>query len=370
MTLQGIDISSWQSGIDLSVVPCDFVIVKATQGAYYINPDCSRAVEQARGLGKLFGIYHYIDGSGAVAEADYFLDNIANWVGKGMICLDWESGDNSAWGNEDYLRQVAQRIIDRTGIPPMIYVQQSRMAAVQPVANALNCGLWIAQYGDMNPTGYQDAPWNEDAYDCAMRQYASTGRLNGYSGNLDLNKFYGDAAAWQAYAHSNEEVNVKPVEPSAPKPSAPTTNGGDVTVTYEGRVGNTWLGEITNFNNTDGNGYIGIPGQGMNAIRVKVSRGSCWYKVHTVGGGWLPAVSGYDRNDYNNGYAGNGSLIDGFQMYYTTPAGESYKYAWYRSQTSKRNGYLPAVCDDGDFAGILGEPMDRLQISISANNPF
>nr|DAE48302.1 MAG TPA: LysA-like protein [Caudoviricetes sp.] len=27
MTLRGIDISSYQAGIDLSVVPCDFVIV-------------------------------------------------------------------------------------------------------------------------------------------------------------------------------------------------------------------------------------------------------------------------------------------------------------------------------------------------------
>ena len=26
--LNGIDISSWQTGIDLSVVPCDFVVIK------------------------------------------------------------------------------------------------------------------------------------------------------------------------------------------------------------------------------------------------------------------------------------------------------------------------------------------------------
>lgn len=150
----------------------------------------------------------------------------------------------------------------------------------------------------------------------------------------------------------------------------PTPSGDDVVVTYEGRVGNTWLGEISGFNNVNDNGYIGIPGQGMNAIRVKVNRGSCWYKVHTVGGGWLPAVNGYDRNDSENGYAGDGNLIDGFQMYYTTPDGESYQYAWYRSQTAWRDGYLPVVCDDEDYAGILGEPMDRLQIEVAPSNPF
>ena len=210
MALNGIDISNWQAGIDLSVVPCDFVIAKATQGTSYISPDCSRQVEQARSAGKLFGVYHYISGNGATAEADFFLDNITNWISKGILCLDWESNQNSQWGNESYLRQVAQRVIDRTGIPPIIYVQQSRMSAVKPVASALNCGLWIAQYANMNTTGYQDSPWNEGAYSCAIRQYTSSGRLSGYSGNLDLNKFYGDAAAWQAYAHSDEEVNVKP----------------------------------------------------------------------------------------------------------------------------------------------------------------
>lgn len=193
--MNGIDISNWQNGINLDAVPYDFIIAKATQGKTYVSPDCARQVEQARARGKLFGVYHYIDGSGAIGEADFFIDNIKNWVGEGMLCLDWESNQNSAWGNEDYLRQVAQRVIDRTGIPPVIYVQQSRMAQVKPIADALNCALWIAQYANMNATGYQDAPWNEGAYSCAIRQYSSCGRLSGYSGNLDLNKAYMDAAA-------------------------------------------------------------------------------------------------------------------------------------------------------------------------------
>ena len=31
----------------------------------------------------------------------------------------------------------------------------------------------------------------KEAYTCVMRQYSSCGRLNGWAGNLDLNKFYG-----------------------------------------------------------------------------------------------------------------------------------------------------------------------------------
>lgn len=220
--MNGIDISNWQNGINLDAVPYDFIIVKATQGKTYVSPDCARQVEQARARGKLFGVYHYIDGSGAIGEADFFIDNIKNWVGEGMLCLDWESNQNSAWGNEDYLRQVAQRVIDRTGIPPVIYVQQSRMAQVKPIADALNCALWIAQYANMNATGYQDAPWNEGAYSCAIRQYSSCGRLSGYSGNLDLNKAYMDAAAWKKYANPSGGASAPSPAPSKPSASAPS----------------------------------------------------------------------------------------------------------------------------------------------------
>lgn len=220
--MNGIDISNWQNGINLDAVPYDFIIAKATQGKTYVSPDCARQVEQARARGKLFGVYHYIDGSGAIGEADFFIDNIENWVGEGMLCLDWESNQNSAWGNEDYLRQVAQRVIDRTGIPPVIYAQQSRMAQVKPIADALNCALWIAQYANMNATGYQDAPWNEGAYSCAIRQYSSCGRLSGYSGNLDLNKAYMDAAAWKKYANPSGGASAPSPAPSKPSASAPS----------------------------------------------------------------------------------------------------------------------------------------------------
>jgi len=43
MGMNGIDISSHQAGINLEIVPCDFVIIKATEGTEYVNPDCDRA---------------------------------------------------------------------------------------------------------------------------------------------------------------------------------------------------------------------------------------------------------------------------------------------------------------------------------------
>lgn len=217
MAMNGIDISNWQKGIDLASVPCDFVIAKATQGTGYTSPDCVRQVEQAMSLGKKVGVYHYIGGQGANSEMDFFIDSIKNWVGKVMIVLDWEQGENAAWGNTSYLEQCIRRVIERTGVPPVVYAS----ASVFPwdVAKRNNCGSWVAQYADNNPTGYQDSPWNEGKYGCMMRQYSSCGRLPGYGGNLDLNKFYGDAAAWDRYANPNGAAQPAP-QPN-PKPPAP-----------------------------------------------------------------------------------------------------------------------------------------------------
>lgn len=219
MAMNGIDISNWQKGIDLAAVPCDFVIAKATQGTGYTSPDCVRQVEQAMSLGKKVGVYHYIGGQGAVSEMDFFIDSIKNWVGKVMIVLDWEQGENRAWGNLGYLEQCIARVKERTGIPPVVYAS----ASVFPwdLCRKHNCGAWVAQYADNNPTGYQDAPWNEGKYGCMMRQYSSHGRLPGYGGNLDLNKFYGDAAAWDRYANPKGSAQPAPQPQPTPHPTAP-----------------------------------------------------------------------------------------------------------------------------------------------------
>ena len=218
MTLNGIDISSYQSGIDLSVVPCDFVIIKATQGTGYVNPDCDRAYQQAKRAGKLRGTYHYVGGGNAVAEADYYINNIKGYLRDGLLAIDWEAEQNSAWGNEAYLEQLVRRVIERTSIKPLIYSMASRYAQVAAVAKKLDCGLWIAEYADMNPTGYQAHPWREGAYACAIRQYASTGRLNGWGGDLDLNIAYMTRDQWAKYVNPGGKPAAAPA-PSKPAPA-------------------------------------------------------------------------------------------------------------------------------------------------------
>ena len=207
--LKGIDVSSWQKGINLSVVPADFVIIKATQGTWYVSPECDKQYQEAKKSGKLLGVYHYAEGSNPIAEADYFINNIKGYIREAILCLDWEGQDNPRFGNNDkaWVKEFCDHVFAKTGVKPLVYVQSSAMDRLNGIGDY---GLWVAQYPNYEPTGYQDAPWNECAYSCAIRQYASTGRLSGYNGNLDLNKFYGDRKAWLKYA--NPINNSKSIE--------------------------------------------------------------------------------------------------------------------------------------------------------------
>lgn len=196
--MNGIDISAHQDGINLSKVSCDFVIVKATEGADYFNRCFNGHANKTLKLGRLLGMYHYANGGDVKKEADFFLDKIKKFVGKGIIALDWESDNNPRFGRDDaeWCEAWCNYIYRKTGIKPFVYIQKSMMDKVKSVGYP----LWIAQYPDDEYTGFQKTPWNEGVYDCAIRQYSSHGRLNGYSGNLDLNKSYISKATWQKYA--------------------------------------------------------------------------------------------------------------------------------------------------------------------------
>lgn len=200
MAMRGIDISDWQRGIDISAIPdLDFVICKATQGDWYTSESFDAQMNGAANAGKLLGVYHYIDGTGGVeAEMQRFYNVIKPWIGKAIICLDWEPGGNGAWGNTGYLKQCIQSIANKTGKTIVVYCS----AGLYPWDEVLSTDsvIWMAQYANTNPTGWQDTPWNEGAYACAIRQYSGTGRLPGYDGYLDLNKAYIDANAWRAIA--------------------------------------------------------------------------------------------------------------------------------------------------------------------------
>ena len=222
--MNGFDISRYQKGINLAVVPSDFVIVKASQGSSeYVYPTFKEQIEQAESLGKLLGVYHYASQGGAIPEAEKFLRTVDKYIGKAILCLDWEKDENINFQNPQYAIAWLRYVEQKTGVKPFLYMSKSVARQYASIWDA-SFPFWCAQYANYQYTGYKDNPWTDNMgfgpwKDCKIFQYSSRGRLPGYNNNLDLDKAYITAEEWMMYA-KGEYV-------AQPKPSFPTLKKGD-----------------------------------------------------------------------------------------------------------------------------------------------
>lgn len=227
--MRGVDVSNWQCDIDTYALDADFVVAGATWGIGGFNNIClTNGVNQAANYqlgrasnsGKSIGVYHYAMGNSAAAEADFFVDNVAGYIGRAVLVLDWESADNPRFGNGAWVDAWVRRVYERTRVWPVIYIQASALGQLSGYVRA-RCGVWVAQYASNIATGWQSRPWNYGLYGEAMLQYTSNGHVNGYAGRLDLNYFRGERWQWDAYA-TGDRKGGEHVERAAPPTSAPS----------------------------------------------------------------------------------------------------------------------------------------------------
>lgn len=233
MALYTVDVFS---GSDDSIIRdshAQGVIVKATQGTGYVNPRCNHQWDLAGQLNKLRGLYHYAGGGNPESEAQYFINNVKNYVGQGILILDWESYQNSAWGNTNWARRFVDEVHRLTGVWCVIYVQES---ALWQVANCANtCGAWVAKYASMN--------WNSWTLPNMNVSSGAFKFLTGWQytgGDMDRSIFYLDEAGWKKLANpTGGEVKVE----SKPAP-APANN---VPETWTDSLGDKWMAENGTF---------------------------------------------------------------------------------------------------------------------------
>ena len=232
MALNGIDVASYQAGLNPAVVPCDFIIVKATEGTSYVNPDFYRMADAALKSGKLLGIYHYAAGGNQIAEADHFLRTIRPYMGKAILWLDWERDGNAAFGRTDlaWCRAFLSYVKKQTGITCGIYMSKMSGCRARDWSDiAKTYPLWGAQYANNDRTGYQSGPWTDSgswgAWPSAkIFQYSSHGRLANWNGNLDLDLCYMSPEEWMAMAKGTPVSVSPPSLPSLPFPDKTDTD--------------------------------------------------------------------------------------------------------------------------------------------------
>lgn len=228
----GVDVYSESSDSIIRDDHAQVVIVKATEGETYVNPKAVHQYELAKSLGKLVGTYHYASGGDPRKEAQFFLDNVRNWVGEAVLAIDWEKYRNSAFGRTDWVRAFVDEVHSETGVWPLVYVSES---AIPQVANcSADCGLWVAKYPSMNWNSWtvpdmkvNVAPWG------AYTAWQFTG------GDMDRDLINVDADGWHKLAKGSGKVEIKP-QP-APKPQPQPAN------TWTDALGDVWHSENGKF---------------------------------------------------------------------------------------------------------------------------
>lgn len=203
MNLTVVDLSNNNGSKNIADYPADAYMFKATEGTYFIDEYCDQFVQQCIKAGKPFGVYHFMSNEDPTTQANIFYQNIKGYVGKGIICLDFEASglQLGSAGAKTFL----DRLQALTGIKPLIYMSAGVTKQFDwSLTVAADYGLWVADYDELDPLGYWNSP--------AMWQYTSS--------PYDISHFYGDVSTWNSYAGIKTNGKEKPAQPAA-KPEPP-----------------------------------------------------------------------------------------------------------------------------------------------------
>lgn len=231
----GIDISSYQAGLNIGALWADFVIVKATEDDDYVNPYKDSQASATLGASKRLGFYHFARPGDASEQARYFVDSVRGYVGRATFWLDWEA-DAVAQG-PSWAKAFLDAVRSLTGSTPGIYMNGSALNGYDWSSVAASYPLWYAggpDYSDYG-TSYSDPAVPNVSYWGAplIHQYTEDGRLPGYSGTLDLNRLR-DRAAWDRMVGGG----------SSSSGSAQTPASGEAQLTVDGEYGAATVGRL------------------------------------------------------------------------------------------------------------------------------
>lgn len=300
MVMYTVDVYSGSDDYIIRDPHAQGVIIKATQGTGYVNPKCNHQWDLAGQLGKKRGLYHYAGGGNPVAEAQYFINNIKNYVGQGMLVIDWEKYQNSAFGNTNWVRQFVDEVHRLTGVWCVIYVSES---ALNQVANcAKDCAVWVAKYASMN--------WNSWTVPNMNVSSGAFGSIAGWQytgGDMDRSIWYLDASAWDKFAKpSDGKPQIETPKPIVKPQGTPKSFYDD--------LGVCWYLEKGKFTVTADEGIILRWGASTSSSKIAVlPKGSVVeYDAFCHSGGYVwirqPRSNGYGY--LPTGRSANGKRVD------------------------------------------------------------
>lgn len=192
MSKKGIDVSKWQGDIDWQKVKesgVEFAIIREGYGKEsptQVDKKFEQNYQGAKSAGIGVGVYHYSYADSvedAVKEAEFCLKNIKGKQLEYPVVFDIEDKEQLKLNNRqrtDIVKAFCQTI-ENAGYYVMIYCNLNWWNTYLYKDELARYDLWLAQWG-------VDAP----SVSCGIWQYSESGKVNGISGNVDLDIAYKD----------------------------------------------------------------------------------------------------------------------------------------------------------------------------------
>ncbi len=220
MPMFGVDVSHHQKDFGWRDYAADghrFGIIKATEGQGFISPTFTRYRQAMANEALVYkGFYHFArpetggTPDDARAEAADFLAAVGILGTGDGLALDYEpnAGVLSKEAHEDWCIAFVDAV--ERALPEMVgrvlfYSFFSLVKFMSTDRLARRCPLWVAAYGPNDGEQHPSAlslttyPGPVDRWDRpVLWQFTSRGRVKGFGGNVDMNRFEDDEGALAA----------------------------------------------------------------------------------------------------------------------------------------------------------------------------
>lgn len=152
--------SGWEKGLD-------FVLIKATEGASFVNSKFQAQRDTATAAKLITGFYHFARGGSMTAQADHFLDVVGRPVRTGeILAFDWEDTAVSSAEKDAWIKYTKAK----SGRKVILYCNRDFWLN-RDTSGYYGDGLWIADPDAPAGQPRVQAPW-------LIHQYSEVGALD------------------------------------------------------------------------------------------------------------------------------------------------------------------------------------------------
>ncbi|BDZ77033.1 GH25 family lysozyme [Claveliimonas bilis] len=335
--LKGVDVSEWQGRIDWAKAKADGIEYAIIRVGWHGNNDShvddwfEYNVSECERLGIPYGVYLYsyiTTTAGATNAANFVLNQLKGHTLSYPVYLDLE--DNSTI-NTDHgaIAQTFLNKITAAGYRGGVYANLNwwNNYLTSSVFNNAAWSKWVAQYNyECNYTGTYD-----------MWQCTSSGKVDGISGNADLN-------FWMVKTYDQQPIEVE--DPNIISYSSHMQTFG-------------WQPTVQNGYQTGVTGYY----KRLEAVKISIGDGygdlGVRYSTHVQSYGWMD----YVENGATSGTTGEAKRVEAIKIELTGSEADNYDI-YYRAHC-QTYGWLDWA-KNGEAAGSQGyaKRLEAIQIVV------